>query len=184
MCLLTDTLQDEGPAYPAKGKPTEVSYWQKSHWPWKDQGLRMKPLAQFEKDWWSWWKSLQPNARGADDAEYMQPSRVDMDWTTLRAPGRNGFLLVMVSLAWWGRLSGCSEAWQLAMLDVTVTLVCLCAQPVLASASASLKRKRRAQSPAPAASTSKHLARPVVNSKVNTPGCDVRRSTRKSRNKG
>ena len=129
-------------------QPTEVSYWQKSHRPWKDQGLRMKPLAQFEKDWWSWWKSLQPNARGANDTEYMQPSRVDMDWTTLRAPGRNGFLLVMVSLTWWGKLSGCSDAWQLAMLDVTVTLVCLCAQPVVVSTSGSLKRKRCVQSPA------------------------------------
>ncbi|KIM91117.1 hypothetical protein PILCRDRAFT_1321, partial [Piloderma croceum F 1598] len=50
---------DEGHGYPANSKPSEISYWQKSHRPWKDQGLRKKTLAEFEAEWWRWWKLLQ-----------------------------------------------------------------------------------------------------------------------------
>jgi hypothetical protein len=137
-------LQDEGRGYPANSKPSEISYWQKSHRPWKDQGLRKKTLAEFEAEWWRWWKLLQPESRGANRAEYMDVPTVDMDWTKLRVPGRNGFLLVMVSLTWWGMLCGHSDEWRLAMTDVTVALVCMCAQtPATASVgSTSLKRKR------------------------------------------
>jgi hypothetical protein len=143
-------LQDDGSGYSSKGKPSELSYWQKSHRPWKDQGLHGgKTLAQFEIEWWSWWKSLQPSEREPNNAEYMQLPTVNMDWTTLHEPGRNGFLLVMVSLAWWGKLAGHSDEWCLAVLDVTVALACLRAKyPVSApiastsGTSASCKRKR------------------------------------------
>jgi hypothetical protein len=141
-----------------KGKPTELSYWQKAHRPWKDQALRMKTLTEFETEWQSWWKSLQPDSRCVDGAEHMQSPDVNMDWATLCVPGRNGFLLIMVSLAWWGKFSGCSETWKSAMLDVTAALVCLCAssQSPVASTSKSLKRKHPALGPAVSGNTPTH----------------------------
>ncbi|KIM78650.1 hypothetical protein PILCRDRAFT_11106 [Piloderma croceum F 1598] len=114
---------DEGQGYPTNNKPLEISYWQKNHQSWKDQGLHKKSLAVFETEWWCWWKLLQPESRGANHAEYMNVPTVNMDWAKLCAPGQNGFLLVMVSLAWWGTLCGHSNGWQLAMTDATVALV-------------------------------------------------------------
>ena len=49
-----------------------------------------------------------------------------MDWTTLRKPGRNRFLLIMLSLTWWGKLSEIDNEWVLAVADVTEALRCLC----------------------------------------------------------
>jgi hypothetical protein len=57
-----------------------------------------------------------------------------MDWTMLRKPGRNGFLLIMLSLTWWGKLSEIDNEWVLAVADVTEALRCLC-QSSLESAS-------------------------------------------------
>ncbi|KIM86480.1 hypothetical protein PILCRDRAFT_4959 [Piloderma croceum F 1598] len=96
-CQKLAGFPDEGLAYPLKGKPIEISYWQKLHRPWKDQGLRARTLGKFETDWWSWWKSLQPDAQEANTTEHMLPSHIDMDWSTLRASGQNGLLLIMVS---------------------------------------------------------------------------------------
>jgi hypothetical protein len=86
----------------------------------------------------------------------MDVPTVDMDWTKLRVPGQNGFLLVMVSLTWWGMFSGHSDEWRLAMTDVTVALTCMCAQtPAAASVgSTSLKRKRPVLGPLASGSNS------------------------------
>jgi len=49
-------------------------------------GLCKKTLAVFEAEWWSWWKLLQPESRGANH-EYMNVPTVNMDWTKLHVPG-------------------------------------------------------------------------------------------------
>lgn len=45
-----------------------------------------------------------------------------MDWSHLDKPGPNGFLLVMVQLTWWGKLSGNDDEWSKAVEDVTAVL--------------------------------------------------------------
>jgi len=49
----------------------------------------------------------------------------DMDWTNLRKPGRNGLLLIMLRLSWWGRASGNDGSWTRAVVDVHATIGCL-----------------------------------------------------------
>ena len=48
-----------------------------------------------------------------------------MDWSDLRKPGKNGFLLIMVSLMWWGKNSDRDWQWLDAVVDVTQVLTCL-----------------------------------------------------------
>jgi hypothetical protein len=139
-------IQDEGSSFSSKGgitKPAEISYWQKAHRPWKDQPLRNKTLAQFLVDWWAWWKSLQPATRISDAGCDLVAPSVGMDWSSLRKSGRNGFLLVMLSLTWWGKFSALDEKWRLAVADVTAALRCLCDSHKPPSTTTPNPRKRK-----------------------------------------
>jgi hypothetical protein len=80
---------------------------------------------RFGKQWWAWWSSLQPDSRLHDDPTLISLPTAGMDWTALRKPGKNGFLLIMVSLAWWGKASGTCGGWLKAVVEVTNVLRCL-----------------------------------------------------------
>ena len=141
--------QTDGDNYPSKGslKPVEISYWQKVHHPWKDQPLQDNNLAWFSTEWWAWWRSLQPVARiptGPNDNLLAPSSR--MDWDALRKPGRNGFLLIMLSLAWWGNFSAANDGWRQAVADVIASLCCLgdSSKSLLMSTRAPNRLKRKA----------------------------------------
>lgn len=121
-------LQDQGPNYPAMNdvRPAEVSAWMKNHRKWTD--VPIKDLDGFRKAWWSWWSALQPEARMADadrrNNEAMKVPSVDMDWEKLRKPGKNGLLLIMLALAWWGASSD-DDRWKKAVADVSAVIRCM-----------------------------------------------------------
>ena len=48
-----------------------------------------------------------------------------MDWGKLDKPGRNGIVLVMLQLTWWGNFSGNDAVWLRAVKDVSAVLRCL-----------------------------------------------------------
>jgi hypothetical protein len=52
-----------------------------------------------------------------------------MDWGKLRKSGRNGFLLIILSLVWWGKASGGDEGWQKAVAEVSSVLCCMLGNP-------------------------------------------------------
>jgi hypothetical protein len=86
-------------------KPSEILYWQKAHQPWKDQILHNKTIDQFSAEWWAWWKLLQlVTHTSGTEGELLQPT-AKMNGDSLHKPGRNGFLLIMLSLIWWGKFS-------------------------------------------------------------------------------
>lgn len=70
---------------------------------------------------------MQPSARGTDTPGRSILPAFDMDFTILRNPGRNGMLLVMMYLAWWGALANDREEWDRAVADTSAVLSCLCA---------------------------------------------------------
>lgn len=86
----------------------------------------IKDLEVFKTKWWSWWKELQPSERLLGD----ELQRVDdeLDWKSLAKKGDNGFLVVMLGLAWWGacaHVSGAEgniEDWSRAVDDVKWTI--------------------------------------------------------------
>lgn len=92
----------------------------------KDQLPRLRSASAFVDDFWQWWSSLQPDDRAfnPDVPNNIRPTS-EMGWTKLDKPGRNGFLLVMVQLTWWGNLLGNEAAWLRAVKDVTSVLRCL-----------------------------------------------------------
>jgi len=98
------SFPDAGSSFPpAKGvRPPEIAVWMKNRRPWKD--VEIKDTGIFSRQWWAWWLSLQPKSRicgsGADDN--LLPT-LEMDWSQLQKPGKNGFLLMMLALVWWGQ---------------------------------------------------------------------------------
>lgn len=128
---LTLIEKDQGPNYPAMNdvRPAEISMWMKNHRRWTD--IPIKDISVFSKAWWVWWTALQPQTRTPDasceiDGTMALPApSFDMDWTNLRKPGRNGLLLIMLALSWWGRASGNDGSWSRAVVDVRATIGCL-----------------------------------------------------------
>ncbi|KAJ7432261.1 hypothetical protein B0H11DRAFT_1760775, partial [Mycena galericulata] len=94
-------------------------------------------LAQYQKQWWAWWDSLQPEWRERDsDGRWSingnwGPSNA---WDPLEAPGPNGCLSVVASLCFWGRSLASRpetrEGWEAAVQDVAWMLEGLAASIV------------------------------------------------------
>ncbi|KAJ7441804.1 hypothetical protein B0H11DRAFT_1932730 [Mycena galericulata] len=123
---------------PAAKRPQQVYAWIKG-----GRGKKMKfppsigNLAHYQRDWWVWWDSLQPEWRERDDDGRWSingnwgPSD---SWDPLEAPGPNGCLSVVASLYFWGiALAGRPETrvdWEAAVQDVAWMLEGLAASIV------------------------------------------------------
>ncbi|KAK7050158.1 hypothetical protein R3P38DRAFT_3173224 [Favolaschia claudopus] len=77
--------------------------------------------------WWVWWRMMQPTEREeAEDGSLTRPEVAD--WSTMaKMYGKNGLVLVMASLYWWGcaahRFDGDDrEEWLAGVRDVTWVL--------------------------------------------------------------
>jgi hypothetical protein len=99
-------------------------------------------------DWWRWWGSLQPEDRVCEPHGQLQTPSINMDWEELQKPGRDGFLLVMMTLTWWGKLSSTDSEWMWAVRDASAVLHCLSTttSPPSPSLSLSLPHKCKAVS--------------------------------------
>ncbi|KAJ7722420.1 hypothetical protein B0H16DRAFT_1264795, partial [Mycena metata] len=89
-----------------------------SDWISRARGSRARPesntvpkiasLAVYEREWWSWWATLQPAWRVQDAgrpnrfARETYPTPKPENWDPLRVPGQNGILTVVATLYWWG----------------------------------------------------------------------------------
>jgi hypothetical protein len=64
----------------------------------------------FAQRWWKWWEIGQPAARVEDD-EWLAPEDVEDDqWEDMRKRfGRNGILLYIGGLFWWGEAAAADE---------------------------------------------------------------------------
>jgi hypothetical protein len=80
--------------------------------PWKD--MPVADVSEFRAKWVQWWSCLQPSSQLAG-----------VNWEPLRKPGKNGFLLVMMSLVWWGKATHADEEWKKSVADVTRVLRCM-----------------------------------------------------------
>lgn len=115
---------DTGPSFPpaAGVRPLEIAIWMKNRRPWKDVEIDKKT---FSKQWWAWWFSLQPTSRTFDSENRASLPTSGMDWSQLNKPGKNGFLLIMLALVWWGKVSGRDGDWMKAVGDVSIVLRCM-----------------------------------------------------------
>ncbi|PBK59516.1 hypothetical protein ARMSODRAFT_857381, partial [Armillaria solidipes] len=91
------------------GRPPDVQNWIRC-------GRRavphkhMKDLTTTHSNWWSYWKSLQPEWRGIGNVkgplgDGHRQGEVRCDWGELDKRGLNGIISVIAGLGFWGLLS-------------------------------------------------------------------------------
>lgn len=83
-------------------RPTEIPQWMKKHRVYDDYNVG----ADFGQQLFTWWKELGPRRRWkelADGEHLARDVKGWEDWGRLNVSGRNGPLLIVVGLAWWGQ---------------------------------------------------------------------------------
>jgi len=83
--------------------------------PLKDIPVNDLPLLKTK--WRAWWSKLCP-----EDPSQVPADRSDRSWESWRKPSKNGFLLVMMCLAWWGSAAGADNKWKEAIEEVVRAL--------------------------------------------------------------
>jgi hypothetical protein len=106
--------------------------------PWKD--MQIENLQVFKAAWMAWWSELQPAS--------LQDRSLNIDWAALQKRGRNGFLLIMVSLAWWGKAAEADDKWKEVVCRVTEVLCCMqraepASEPIPSQKSSTGESKKR-----------------------------------------
>jgi hypothetical protein len=86
-------------------QPVQVGEWMRVSHPWKD--MPVNNLADLKMRWQVWWVKLLP---------------ADAAGESLWKPGKNGFFLVIMSLAWWGNATGADKEWRNVVCQVVEAL--------------------------------------------------------------
>jgi hypothetical protein len=89
----------------------------------------------FADRWWTWWDLVQPQARKQEDGEWKRAEEIpSSEWAEVgKMPGRNGMLLYVGGLLWWGEAAAAAEDaesllqdWRCAVEDVAAVLEVAC----------------------------------------------------------
>ncbi|KAF8134757.1 hypothetical protein K438DRAFT_1787092 [Mycena galopus ATCC 62051] len=82
----------------------------------------------FAKRWWDWWVRVQPESRTLPSGKLMSSRHVDVEeWEDIsQMAGRNGMLLYVGALLWWGEAAASAEEgseallkeWKIAVVDM------------------------------------------------------------------
>jgi len=112
--------------FPAKYRPKAISDWIQ-----RRRSVKWRPgllnLEEYQKGYWSWWRSLQPTWR---KFEADTTARDTGDWAAMDKPGVNGWLNVVVALFLWGNALREARAdfgsWHHVVEDATWVLEQLC----------------------------------------------------------
>jgi hypothetical protein len=99
--------EEDGKLPKLRSRPGAYEQWMKEHRPMQDYEIP----DDFGDDLFDWWKELGPPARWenvGDGGQQKEPSRAPSDvwplyWTKLHKRGRNGPVLFVLGLAWWGQ---------------------------------------------------------------------------------
>ncbi|TDL15290.1 hypothetical protein BD410DRAFT_699483, partial [Rickenella mellea] len=83
------------------GRPAEFAVWLKNYRQY-DKDPQIKSVEKFAQKWRVWWTQLQPRARIPSTDPAWPLLRVNgLDWSLTRRGGNNGFLVIILTLAWW-----------------------------------------------------------------------------------
>ncbi|KAJ7052988.1 hypothetical protein C8F01DRAFT_997366 [Mycena amicta] len=118
---------------PLKERPSQFGVWFRDGRKWIQghDGIRFKGNTEtFAERFHSWWSEMQPEwrARGVD-GKYERMAAAGRSWGAMGSPGKDGMLLVVAALGWWGREEGKSRspAWTAAAEEVLWALRALTA---------------------------------------------------------
>ncbi|TDL14067.1 hypothetical protein BD410DRAFT_702233, partial [Rickenella mellea] len=82
-------------------RPPEVSTWL-SYGRNHDNDAVIEDVEAYGNAWRSWWGNLQPLWRETTSWPFSRPFEcTEREWALTRRAGKNGFLIVILSLVWW-----------------------------------------------------------------------------------
>ncbi|KAJ8494862.1 hypothetical protein ONZ45_g13091 [Pleurotus djamor] len=95
---------------PAENRPAQIQWWVHRG---RRQPVVISNVTTFAEEWWTWWKTMQPEWRAVRDVNgYLTVRHRVFDlaiseapdaWSTMDKHGANGFLSVVASLGWWAQ---------------------------------------------------------------------------------
>ncbi|KAH9845987.1 hypothetical protein C2E23DRAFT_745137 [Lenzites betulinus] len=100
-------------------RPAEVAHWLRVLRRRFDRSPAIKDDVAYATQWWKWWTQLQPEWRQVD-ADGRAVIGGEGDWDVLKSPGKNGVLIVLLSLVWWREVATehTVHLWTSAVADV------------------------------------------------------------------
>ncbi|KAI9070334.1 hypothetical protein FKP32DRAFT_1558137, partial [Trametes sanguinea] len=118
---------------PSKYRPPQVANWMRINWRELEKPPHIPDMDQYRESWWLWWSGIQPAWRTKDSAGHPEIGG-NGDWDCLEKPGKNGILIVLLSLVWWKQQSPAASVgdWEAAVRDVCWVIRSM-AQALLAS---------------------------------------------------
>jgi hypothetical protein len=109
----------------SKNRPSQVAWWVGCG---RKATPKITDIPGFAKQWWLWWKGLQPTWRNIASAQgpltLAHRAVVDGEggWVDVERHGQNAFYTILATLRWWGAALGdaCKEdeEWLSAGVDV------------------------------------------------------------------
>lgn len=109
----------------SKNRPSQVTWWVGCG---RKATPKITDIPAFAKQWWLWWKGLQPAWRnvaafqGGLTSAHREVADGDGGWVDMERRGQNAFYTVLATLRWWGAAIGdtCTEneEWLSAGADV------------------------------------------------------------------
>ena len=109
----------------SKNRPSQVAWWVGCG---RKATPKITDIPAFAKQWWLWWKGLQPTWRkvaavqGSLTSAHRAVADGEGGWADMERRGQNAFYTVLATLRWWGAALGdtCGEnkEWLSAAVDV------------------------------------------------------------------
>jgi hypothetical protein len=105
MVLILTNYIIQSKRFSAKNRPTAVGDWlqRTRSLTWFPDLSKPSLMKTYSNNWWVWWMVCQPSWRIPNsDGKGFRHSSGSGDWSTLLVGGKNGMLLHVMALAWWG----------------------------------------------------------------------------------
>ncbi|KAJ7853403.1 hypothetical protein B0H13DRAFT_1904079 [Mycena leptocephala] len=118
----------------AEDRPSEIEKFMRYGRKWgpkMELGSAIGPCAleeSFANRWWAWWAQVQPKGRKLSDGVLQRPDKVAMkEWEDIgKMAGRNGVLLYVGGLLWWGEAAAVAPEAETLLGDWRVDKPCIC----------------------------------------------------------
>lgn len=126
--LPTDQHVSQAKGLGTDHRPPEVHHWLRVQRRNLHKPPNINDEHRYGASWWQWWASLQPDWRPRDE-DGRPILGGSGDWEVLTRPGRNGLLIVLLSLVWWHDAAESTRSeWEAAVKDVSWVVACMAQQ--------------------------------------------------------
>ncbi|KAJ7860611.1 hypothetical protein B0H14DRAFT_2576580 [Mycena olivaceomarginata] len=147
-CVADFVALEQASGYPVRGdvlapqgeknvRPEEIPTFMQRRWKW-EKGVTLtsgigpaSAQGSFADRWWAWWMRAQPAARVKANGKLGPADAIPMEeWVKFsKMAGKNGLLLYMGGLLWWGEAAAAATDskmllgdWRIAVLDMACAL--------------------------------------------------------------